>query len=104
MKFNGVWKIESPEGVEKFSQKLSEIDTSSTETYVDKYNIRVIISSSVMLIGTPQRSSISLAEWEVLGFGYGNPNLYFTPLRSTTLLDIPSILSSPSTQLSLEFV
>jgi len=39
-----------------------------------------------------------------LGFDYGNPNLYFLPLRSTTLLDIPSILSSPSTQLGLDLI
>jgi len=104
VKFNGIWKIESPEGVEKFSQKLSETDMSSTETYIDRYNIKVIVSPSVILMSAPPRSSISLAEWDVLGFGYGNPNLYFLPLRTTTLLDIPSKLSSPSTQLSLEFV
>ena len=39
-----------------------------------------------------------------LGYGYGLPNLYFIPLRSTTFLDIPSILSSPSTQLGLDII
>jgi hypothetical protein len=39
-----------------------------------------------------------------LGYGYGLPNLYFRPLISTTLLDIPLILSSPSTSLSLDLI
>jgi len=51
MKFNGVWKIESPEGVEKFNEKLSDVESSSTEIYVDRYNVRVFVSpTSVFLI------------------------------------------------------
>ena len=49
---------------------------------------------------------LELVPWSGLGlgYGYGLPNLYFRPLRTTTLLDIPSILSSPSTQLGLDLI
>jgi len=51
VKFSGGWRIESPEGVEKFSEKLSDVESSSTETYVDRYNVRVFVSpTSVFLI------------------------------------------------------
>jgi hypothetical protein len=53
VKFSGGWRIESPEGIEKFSEKLSEIESSSTETYVDIYNVKVFVSPTTIFLIYP---------------------------------------------------